>query len=76
MNIYLKDTDAKFKHLPYDDAHDALNDAGEWAKEHCKSFVSCGIVEMSDVDSAACDWMAEYQFDDEKDAMWFKLKFS
>lgn len=76
MNIYLKDTDPKFKKLGYYESFDALESAGYWAKANCESFISYGVVEMSDVDSAACDWMGEYRFKDEKDAMWFKLKFS
>jgi hypothetical protein len=76
MNIYLKDTDDKFKHLPYVDAQYALTDAGEWAKGNCDGFLGYEVIDVSDVSSAACDWMGEYRFNSEKGAAWFKLKWS
>jgi hypothetical protein len=73
--IYLKDTDPAFRGLSYQEAHDALKSAGEWSAANCKSLVSWGVVDVSDVSSAMCDWMGEYVFRDERDATWFKLKW-
>ena len=73
--VYLKDTDPPFCKMAYTDAYHALNDAGAWAKENC-NLVSWDVVDVSDVSSAACDWMGEYIFTDEKGAAWFKLKWS
>lgn len=74
IQIYLKDTDPRFKGKSYYEAHDELVAAGHWAIDNCHNC-QFGVVEMSDVDSAACDWMGEYTFSNEKDAMWFKLKW-
>lgn len=74
--VYLKDTDPAFCKMSYSDAHNALKSAGEWATANCKSTVSWGVVDVSDVSSAMCDWMGEYVFSNEQDAVWFKLKWS
>jgi hypothetical protein len=74
--VYLKDTDANFRKLSYNEAHAALVAAGQWAEANCTSYVTYGVVDVSDVSSAACDWMGEYTFSDEKDATWFKLKWA
>lgn len=47
------------------------DDRYQWAKKHCKSFES--------TDYADClgenDVIYDFYFSDEKDAMWFKLKW-
>lgn len=73
IRVYLKDTDASFKNLSYSEARQRMVDAGEWVIDNCNGHY--GVQEMSDMDSAACDWMGEYVFRNEKDAAWFKLKW-
>ena len=72
--VYLKDTDPAFKGLSYNDAYNRMCAAGEWAMDNCAGS-HYGVQEMSDMDSAACDWMGEYVFTNEKDAAFFKLKW-
>ena len=73
IRVYLKDTDAHFKGMSYEHAHLEMCAIGQWAVENCNGIYD--VVEVSDVSSAACDWMGEYTFSNEKDAMWFKLKW-
>lgn len=75
IRVYLKDTDPRFKEMSYSNAHKELLAAGHWAIANCVGS-QFSVQEMSDVSSAACDWMGEYLFANEKDAMWFKLKWA
>jgi hypothetical protein len=68
--IYL--TDEK---ITYDESEQYFLDADLWAQTNCPSFVSCSIQDVSDV-SYVCDNIALYLFKEEKDAMFFKLKWS
>jgi len=58
----------------YDQARLHFIDASIWALQNCKSFGGYEIVETADV-SYEWDQMAEYKFLDEKDAIWFKLRW-
>lgn len=46
----------------------------EWALIHCDTFISRTITDISDV-SLTADVLYDFYFGDEKDAMWFKLKW-
>lgn len=54
-----------------DDAEERI----KWALTHCNSFTHRTITDISDV-SATVDAIYEFYFNEEKDAMWFKLKWS
>ena len=47
----------------------------EWALLHCDTFTHRTITDVSDV-SNTVDSIYEFYFSDEKDAMWFRLKWS
>ena len=47
----------------------------EWALIHCDTFIYRTITDVSDV-SDTYDTVYEFYFSEEKDAMWFKLKWS
>jgi hypothetical protein len=49
-------------------------DASIWATKHCPSFKNFDIQDVAD-HSLTCDQMAEYEFTDERDVMWFKLRW-
>ena len=51
-----------------------FEDMAEWAKEHCRSFKSFEIADVSDV-SILYDEVAEFCFEDEQDLLMFKLKY-
>jgi hypothetical protein len=67
--VYLNDAG-----IPYEQAEDYFEQAAEWAKQQCKSFVSYHIQDTSDT-SYQYDFITEYQFKDPKDAVWFELKW-
>ena len=46
----------------------------KWAKAHCTSFIWMEVADVSDV-SLQWDELASYYFDDERDALMFKLKY-
>lgn len=46
-----------------------------WAQTHCESYLHMHVQDVSDV-SYQWDEIAEYCFEEEKDAVWFKLKWS
>ena len=46
----------------------------DWAKAHCATYKGYHVQDVSDV-SMIFDEIAGYYFDDEKDAMWFRLKW-
>ena len=45
-------------------------DLDYWAREHCPSYTGMHIEDVSDA-SGEWDEMADFTFDDEKDAFWF-----
>lgn len=61
--------------LSYKDAGIHFNEAASWAIEHCVSFVGHEIFDVSEL-SCVSDMIAEYTFDDPKDASWFLLRWS
>jgi hypothetical protein len=67
--VYL--TDEK---IPYEQAEEHFNTAADWAKTQCSSFIDYDVQDVSDV-SYVYDHVAQYRFNDSKDAMWFELKW-
>lgn len=70
--VYL--TDEHLHHLDYNRIRLYFIDAAIWATKNCSSFRHFDIQEVSDF-SPVCDQIAEYEFFDERDAMWFKLRW-
>jgi hypothetical protein len=58
----------------YDFNHAYFEDMADWAKEHCGSFISFEIADVSDV-SLIYDEVAEFCFGNEQDLLMFKLKY-
>ena len=56
--------------IPYDPLWKPLN----WAKEHCKSYITNDI--HCDGYNTFDNSKVDYFFSNEKDAMWFKLRWS
>ena len=67
--VYL--TDSK---IPYEKAEEYFQEAADWAKQNCKTFISHTVQDVSDV-SYNWDHVAEYRFRDPKDAIWFELRW-
>jgi len=49
-------------------------DAAIWATKHCPSYKRFDIQDVAD-HSIVCDQIAEYEFTDERDVIWFKLRW-
>lgn len=69
FEVYLTDAE-----LDSDQSELLFLSAGYWAKEHCASFDSYHVMDVSDV-SYRYDAVAEYLFTDEKDVTLFTLKW-
>ena len=54
------------------DPEDQGNSALIWATEHCPSFVTCELTDVSDL-SYQYDIVVNYQFMDKNDAIYFAL---
>ena len=67
--VYLND--AK---IDYDFAEQHFQNVNLWAVEHCPSYQGYDVQDVSDF-SYHYDYVAQYLFDDEKDAMIFTLKW-
>jgi len=67
--VYL--TDEK---ISYEQATKFFEEAATWAKQTCSSFVTHHVQDVSDV-SYVYDHIAEYRFNDARDAMFFELKW-
>lgn len=67
--VYLND--AK---LNYDFAEQHFQNANLWAREHCPSYQGYDVQDVSDV-SYHYDYVAQYLFGDEQDAVLFTLKW-
>ena len=67
--VYL--TDEK---IPYEQAEAYFAEAAAWASRQCSSFVDYHVQDVADV-SYIYDHVAEYGFDDPKDALLFGLKW-
>lgn len=68
--VYL--TDEK---IPYEKADAYFKEAADWARKQCSSFVDYHVQDVSDV-SYVYDNVAQYGFNDPKDALWFELRYS
>jgi len=67
--VYLDDS-----HIDYNLAQEYFEDAANWAKKQCMSYVNYDVTDVSDT-SLTCDHVAIYLFTDPKDAVWFELKW-
>lgn len=67
--VYLNDTG-----IPYDQAEIYFKEAAIWAKKQCQSFIDYHVQDVSDV-SYQNDFVAQYGFDDPKDALMFEIKW-
>jgi hypothetical protein len=63
------------KGLIYPECHHHFVEASGWAVTHCRSYKSYEIIDVSD-HSYEHDSIAVYIFEDEKDAVFFKLRWS
>ena len=68
-DVYLNDTN-----MNYDQAQEYFSDANKWALNHCPSYAGYNVQDVADF-SYINDLIALYQFKDEKDQMWFELKW-
>jgi hypothetical protein len=67
--VYLNDTG-----IPYEQAEEYFAEAAAWASRQCPSFIDYHVQDVSDV-SYTNDFIAEYGFEDPKDAMLFQLRW-
>ena len=67
--VYLNDTG-----IPYEQAEEYFAEAAAWASRQCSSFVNYHVQDVSDV-SLINDFITEYQFQDQTDALLFQLKW-
>jgi hypothetical protein len=67
--VYLNDTG-----ISYDAAEHFFAEAAAWASRQCVSYIDYHVQDVSDV-SYTNDFIAEYGFDDPKDAMLFQLRW-
>lgn len=71
IKVYLTD---QYHDLDYNRMRLYFIDAAIWATKHCPSYVRFDIQEVSDF-SPIWDQIAEYEFTDERDVTWFKLRW-
>jgi len=67
--VYLNDTG-----ILYEQAEEHFAQAAAWASRQCSSYVDYYVQDVSD-SSLINDFIAQYQFQDPKDAMMFELKW-
>ncbi len=67
--VYLNDTG-----IAYDEATTYFDEAAEWAKKQCPSFINYHVQDVSDA-SYTNDFITSYHFKDPKDALLFQLKW-
>jgi hypothetical protein len=67
--VYLNDTG-----ISYDTAEQFFAEAASWATRQCASYIDYYVQDVSDV-SYTNDFVAEYAFEDPKDAMMFQLRW-
>ena len=67
--VYLDDSN-----IGYEEAENFFKEAAEWARRQCSSFVDYHVQDVSDV-SYLYDYVAEYGFNDPKDALLFEIKW-
>jgi hypothetical protein len=70
IEIFLSD-----KHMSFEDGNQRFIDADQWAKNNCTTYKRYNVQDVSDV-SYYCDQIALYLFESEKDAMWFRLRWT
>lgn len=61
--------------IEWRDAHEEFSEIRNWAKKNCKSFTEMKITDVSDV-SMLYDYVAQYSFNDDRDATLFRLRWS
>ena len=61
--------------IEWSESRDEFLEIQSWAKRNCKSFRSMRVMDVSDV-SARYDFVAEFQFTEERDATLFTLRWS
>lgn len=71
IKVYLTDERHNFD---YNRSRLYFIDAAIWAVKHCPSYVRYDIQDVGD-HSAVYDQIAEYEFTDERDVIWFKLRW-
>jgi hypothetical protein len=62
------------KNLSYDAAWQHFYDADRWAQDHCSSYRGYSVQDVSDF-SMLHDQIAVYEFAEEKDLLWFSLRW-
>ena len=67
--VYLNDSK-----IAYEEAQSYFLDADRWAKNQCQSYIGFHVQDVSDV-SYIYDHVAQYQFNDPKDALLFDLRW-
>jgi hypothetical protein len=70
IEIYLNDSN-----MSYDFAEQHFLNADLWAREYCASYRGHNVQDVSDV-SYQYDNIALYLFEDEQDALLFRLKWA
>ena len=70
FEVYLNDA-----RMDYDESERHFHNADAWAREHCESYVSHDVQDVSDV-SYYYDNIALYLFREERDALMFRLKWA
>jgi hypothetical protein len=69
IEVYLNDS-----RMSYDEGELHFHNADNWAREHCQSYRGHNIQDVSDV-SYVYDNVALYLFEDERDAVMFRLRW-
>jgi hypothetical protein len=67
--VYLNDTG-----ITYEQAEDYFAEAAAWATRQCSSYIDYHVQDVADV-SYTNDFIAQYGFNDPKDALLFELKW-
>ncbi len=72
IKVYLTDERHDFD---YNRSRLYFIDASIWAVKHCPSFKNFDMQDVSD-HSLIYDQIAEYEFTDPRDVLWFKLRWA
>ncbi len=72
IKVYLTDEHHNFD---YNRSRLYFIDASIWAAKNCSSFKNFDIQDVSD-HSLIYDQIAEYEFTDPRDVLWFKLRWA
>jgi hypothetical protein len=60
--------------MTYEQAEQHFSKLDAWAKKNCKSYYGYHAQDVADF-SPVNDLIAQFAFEDQKDLMWFKLKW-